>query len=456
MWQNLTRRSFLKGTAATAAAAVLLGCGASTQSASATSVKFAVFSDPHLYDATTLGSGSTDFNTYLNEEGNKDLVSSVGTLTTVINNLSSQSLDFVIVPGDMTKDGELVDHQYMASMLSTLKASGKKVYVVPGNHDINNPSAMSYLAQPATSIAYTTPAQFQSIYANYGFNDAIYSDTGNSLSYIVEPVEGLWLFAIDSCKYSNNIAQGSPTTSGVISGATLSWLLARLADAKAKGKAVLAMMHHNVFPHWSDENALFPGFVVDNYANSISDLKSLSDNGMNVVFTGHFHANNIHCYNFGSSVMYDVETGSLVTYPFPYRTVSYDIAGAALNISTSTVTTVPYFDTTSGTFASYEQNFLTTHMTALTEAMLQLDFGVTDSATEAYLASLFVPAMMAHYAGNSKPSATTLATINAMMASGNSLTQEFGQVLYSLYGQDQSDVATHEDNNLSFTIGKVI
>ena len=48
------------------------------------------------------------------------------------------------------------------------------------------------------------------------------------------------------------------------------------------------------------------------------------DAGIQVVFTGHFHANDIaKTSDTRGNYLYDVETGSPVTYPCPYRIIEY-------------------------------------------------------------------------------------------------------------------------------------
>lgn len=440
--QGITRRAFLQGTVVTTAA-VLLGCGSNGSGSgsvqNATSTNFVVLSDPHLYDSETLGSGTPEFDAYLAQD-NKMLVQSVDTLSVVINNLKAMPLDFVIIPGDMTKDGELVNHQLMAATLAGLQAGGTKVYVVPGNHDINNPAALSYLASPPTPVAQVTPSQFATIYGNFGYNSALYRDTA-SLSYIAEPVPGLWLFAIDSAEYNNNISLGYPVTGGTLSANTLSWILSMLSTAQQKGKTVIGMMHHGILEHFTGESVIFPDFVLTNW-QTVS--QTLSNAGLNIIFTGHFHANDITLKNFGSSTLYDIETGSLVTAPVPYRTINFNIANMTMAISTSTVSTLPYFP---GNFVTFSQSFLQTGLTGLTTGMLSAAPYSMSGALLSEAVSLVVPAMMAHYAGDEVPSATTLATIASLMSSTNATTASFGQSLGSLW----TDIPP-ADNNVTLTL----
>ena len=402
--------------------------------------KFAVFSDPHLYDGTTLGASSPEFAQYVAQD-RKMISDSNEILTSVITDLNTRPLDFVLVTGDLTKDGELADHQLMATKLGVLKAAGKKVFVIPGNHDINNPDALSFLNSPPVPVPTVTPAEFAQIYADFGYSTALYRDP-NSLSYIAEPVAGVWLFALDSCRYANNLNQGYPTTAGSLSSATQSWILDHLAAAKALGKKVIGMEHHGILEHFTGQSVSFPDYVLQDWQNV---AKKLSDNGLNVMFTGHYHANDVTLRDFTTSVLHDVETGSTVTSPSPYRTVDFDVTNKTLAIQTQHVTNTASHPSD---FAAYAQDYLQTGMTGIVGYQLShAPYNLTGPALS-YITGLVVPAFMAHYAGDESPDPTTKATYMGMMGSSDPITKGLGQSLYALW----TDLLP-ADNNLTITIG---
>ena len=259
-------------------ASVLLtlgGCGGDNNTPDATSAKFAVMSDVHTYDVATLGGvtngvvTSPEFAAYIASD-RKMIVESAEILDSAVNDLKSKTLDFVLITGDLTKDGEKVNHQLLATKLAALKASGKKIFVIPGNHDVNNPDAISFKTTPAVKTATVTPAEFKTIYADYGYNAAIATDP-NSLSYIAEPVQGVWLFALDSIQYDNNLTKGSPTTAGAFKPATLTWILDRLAAAKQQNKKVIGMMHHGILEHYTGTNRAVPGICRERFCDRFQD-----------------------------------------------------------------------------------------------------------------------------------------------------------------------------------------
>lgn len=436
------RRTFLK-TMALAGSGLTISLGLSGcnggDDEKPTAMRFAVLSDPHVYDPT-LGTTGTAFETYLAGD-RKMLVQSAEILSTVVSNLLSVSkLDVLIIPGDMTKDGELLCHRKAISLLKPLRDAGIKVYVVPGNHDINNPDAKSYQGSTTTAVANITPEEFSNLYADYGYSAALYRHA-NSLSYIVEPVEGVWLFAIDSCKYADNASLGTPVTSGALSDDLLGWIKTKLAEAKSQGKVSFGMLHHGVVAHFASQPAFFPEYLLDEYA-SVGQM--LAEYGLQLVFTGHFHAQDgaVADYNGdGSLLMYDIETGSTVTSPCAWRIVDLDIATRTFKINSFDVNSIPSMTD----FASFKETFIEQGMLTLYQTYLA-SMGVTGTAL-AQLAPLAAALHVAHFKGDEAPSASTLATLQALMASTDTQTAYLGKALYALAVDPGL-----ADNNLSVTL----
>lgn len=188
---------------------------------------FAIMSDPH-YFAPSLGIGGVAFEKYLAND-RKMLAESKAISESVVESLLQENIKFVLVSGDLTKDGEKQSHIELAKLYGKLVSAGKKVIVVPGNHDISNPHSHKYTGESAEPTPSVTPEEFAEIYKDCGFGSAIARDK-NSLSYISEPVAGLWVFALDACRYKENT--NSPITGGKYSEATLQWINDNLQKAK--------------------------------------------------------------------------------------------------------------------------------------------------------------------------------------------------------------------------------
>lgn len=222
------------------------------------SLKIAVVSDIHYMDPSLLDSNAamgTAFQNYLNQDP-KLLQFSALVFKKVMAQLSIARPDVLLVTGDITKDGEKIDHQIMAGFFDKLRRQGIAVYVMPGNHDINNAKAKKYVGNNEYPIAMTTKSDFESIYANFGYRAAIARDAA-SLSYVVQLQPGLRLISIDASKY-DDYGPGGDIAEGTIKPATLTWILAQLKYAQKTHNRIFAMMHHNLIEHYAGQSQIDP------------------------------------------------------------------------------------------------------------------------------------------------------------------------------------------------------
>jgi hypothetical protein len=260
------------------------------------------------------------------------------------------------------------------------------------------------------------------IYGAYGYDEAIDRDP-NSLSYVAEPVQGTWLLAMDPCKYLNNLEY--PETSGAFSVETLAWILEKLQEAEAQGKTVIGFMHHGITEHFVGQTVLFPEYVIDDWPTVSATLASA---GLQIVFTGHYHSNDITLSTAGGNDLYDVETGSLVTYPCPIRFVTLLNGEAA--ISSEFIESIPY-DTGGVPFPEYAYDYIFQGLQGIAITML-MDLGL-DEPTAQTFAPYVAEAFIAHYAGDESPSPEALAFIDTLLNSGDQLLVFFGQFMGSVY-----------------------
>jgi 3',5'-cyclic AMP phosphodiesterase CpdA len=266
----------------------------------------------------------------------------------LIKNLKSS---IVLVPGDLTKDGEKSSHELAANYLALLKAAGKKVYVVPGNHDILNGHSYKYVGDGMERTPNITAGQFAQIYADYGFKDALQRDE-DSLSYVAEPQPGLWLLGLDANRYKDNIEGKESITDGKFSSKTLTWIENVLGQAAKENKAVIVVMHHGIMEHYVGQEKNYGEYIVDNYEEV---AKLFANYNVRMVFTGHYHAQDIteKKYDNGKFI-FDIETGSLVTYPCPIRVVALNKDQIA-SISEERVTSIKSHPTD---FPAYARQYL--------------------------------------------------------------------------------------------------
>ena len=298
--------------------------------------KFVVISDPHYYD-TRLGTEGKAYQDYLISD-RKLLEESGEIIDTAVNEISSLSADFVIVCGDLTKDGEKVNHQGLAVKLKRLADSGKKIFVVPGNHDVANGEAVRYQGDRTEPVPAVSAQMFAEIYRDLGYGAALERDP-NSLSYVVEPVSGLWLLALDTCKWQENQPDQEPHIDGAYSAQTFQWIERMLIQSRKAGKAVIVFQHHGILEHYPHNKKFYSDYMVADFERAGSMLSRF---GVDLVFTGHWHAQDITLKTFDNPrrAIYDIETGSLVTAPCPYRRVTIDSNQKAV-IESRFITAIP-------------------------------------------------------------------------------------------------------------------
>lgn len=87
-------------------------------------IRFAIASDLHIALPETIDAEAKRF--HLTQF-------SIPALEVVLQHLQNLNLDFLLLPGDLTQDGEILNHCWLKTQLEKLPFP---VYVIPGNHDI--------------------------------------------------------------------------------------------------------------------------------------------------------------------------------------------------------------------------------------------------------------------------------------------------------------------------------
>jgi 3',5'-cyclic AMP phosphodiesterase CpdA len=296
-------------------------------------LKIAVVSDPHYLHSSLLINNAENgaaFQKDLVANPNKALMAySASIFKSVFVDLIKEKPDVLLIPGDLTKDGELVSHEQMAGYLNMLREKGIKVFVVPGNNDIRNKDAVGYNGDFSYPVTNISPEQFRNMYMNHGYGDAIARDDA-SLSYVAELVPGLRLLAIDACMYNPVGSRG-----GHLSSKTQMFIYDQLNKARDKNIPIIAMMHHSLIEHMTNENLFIRNTVLDSSQAVAEAMMSL---GLEVIFTGHGHSNDITQYVKGSGILYDISTGSTLTFPSQFRMVT--LKNKEMQISTQYVTEI--------------------------------------------------------------------------------------------------------------------
>ncbi|MGK7875722.1 MAG: metallophosphoesterase [Xenococcaceae cyanobacterium] len=242
--------------------------------------RFAVVSDLHIALPQTILAHPSRFH----------LVElSIPALEIILEHLEQLHLDFLLLPGDLTQHGEPENHQWLQQRLESLPFP---VYVVPGNHDVPN------LLPTDQSIGLK---DFPSYYRQFGYENP------QQLYYTCEILPGVQLIALNSNQFD---FQGQQL--GYLDNAQLAWLKQILTQVK--NKLVLVMIHHNVVEHLPGQSRHELGrrYMLE---NAPVLLQMLREFGVKLIFSGHLHVQNVT----EEQGIYEITTGSIVSYPHPYR-----------------------------------------------------------------------------------------------------------------------------------------
>ncbi|MCE5205540.1 MAG: metallophosphoesterase [Porphyromonadaceae bacterium] len=255
-------------------------------------------------------------------------------LDKVLADLGRETPQILLITGDLTNHGERQSHLAFIELLRPLQKAGTRIFVIPGNHDVNIPDARAYKGDTSSPVEGITPGEFARFYGEFGYDKALSRDSA-SLSYLAEIDEKTWLLCIDSNRYQEY--QATSISAGRILPETLAWALQILREAKEKGITVLGMMHHGLVEHMPNQEVFFPDYLVDDWKVMAGRL---ADAGLGVIFTGHFHANDITLFTSPEgNRIFDVETASLAQYPFAYRIMQ--LQEKELTVDTRFVTSIP-------------------------------------------------------------------------------------------------------------------
>ncbi|MBQ4337906.1 MAG: metallophosphoesterase [Clostridia bacterium] len=305
--------------------------------ASASTASFAVLSDIHYLSSELYAQGSEAWNQYLEtserqmEEADAILENAFEIAEVTLQEAKENNSAYVLIPGDITKDGEYLSHVAMAEKFRAFEEeTGIPVFVIPGNHDVNNSNAADYTGEEAAKARITTPEEFSSIYADFGYNEALarYQPEGEgayggSLSYTALLEGGYLLLAIDSCMYSeDNGAEGNEhVTGGRIGDGLMQWIVEQCDYAEENNLRIVTMQHHNLIPHIEIEEATLFAFVVEDWQR-ICDF--YADNGIHYVFTGHLHAQDTASYvSDNGETVTDILTSTLTGFPNKLRSAVF-------------------------------------------------------------------------------------------------------------------------------------
>jgi 3',5'-cyclic AMP phosphodiesterase CpdA len=353
-----------------------------------------------------------------------------------LEDLRKKEIKYVALPGDFTDDGQPMNVKLLKTILDQYTEDfGMRFFITTGNHDPVTPfggigSKVDYIGakgRPQTIAGFDGKNHLDSIprieqinywgyyeickelgsfgffpdkkdifwshpfleldYEGYEFEKALVlskiknrlyevGDSGYFLpdaSYVVEPVEGIWLLAIDGNVYSprfeedNELKGWSGSSIGFNLAAQhkqqqLNWIKNVTAEAKKRGKTLLSFSHYPLADfHDGTSEKMASVFGINKFqlvrvpTHQVSD--QYAEAGIRVHLAGHMHLNDtgIHWTQSGKSLI-NIQVPSLAAYPPAYKIVSQR-PDQALEITTVRLYEVSRFDEFFGIY-SMEYDYL--------------------------------------------------------------------------------------------------
>ncbi len=343
-----------------------------------TSMDFATISDLHFYPESLM-SDSKAWEEYC-ESTTKQFPQSESIIRTAIETAMTRNPDlkYILVPGDLTKDGEYESHIKLAEILEEYEEKyGVDFLVTTGNHDINQEKSSTFANGKQEKARALQASEFDDVYKNLGYDLAVsrYSEDDaniqNQLSYAADLKDNKGnysyrLIVIDSCIYAFDGQTPFKETGGRITPELMAWVKGLAEDAYKNGKTPMVMLHHGLAPHMETEPSITFAFPLYDY---LEVAEAFASWGIHYAFSGHLHTDDISSViNDDGEVLYDVETASVTSYPCTYREMTintYKDGESDMNFES-----IPFDDAVPYTFdgVTYEKG-------AYAYEVFQLSFG---------------------------------------------------------------------------------
>lgn len=281
-----------------------------------TPITIFVASDIH-YMSKELYDGGEAFKKYMESSNGRNFLYIDEVVRAFAYEAEGQKPDALVISGDLTNNGEKTNHLALAERLRELEEnSGTKVYIIPGNHDIDNPWARKFVKKKMKEVESVIPEEFAEIYHEFGYGEAISRDEF-TLSYLVAPSESLWILMLDTNLYRSNRQNDSPTVGGALFEETLEWIEECTNLAREKGAEIITVSHHNLLKH--SENRYF-GYTISQNERALEVYEKLN---ILLNLSGHIHAQSIKSQDFENGTFYDIVTGTMSSYPARYGVLKY-------------------------------------------------------------------------------------------------------------------------------------
>ena len=273
-------------------------------------VSFYLVTDTHYFE-NNLGAEGKAFEKKMSTEQYFVRESSAIVKSTFKRISEDKETDIVIIPGDLTKNGEKESHISFIKELYKLKESGKKIFVITAGHDYGEFS-YAFKNDERIQVEGTDFNDLCDMYRDFGYGDAIAIDAPTH-SYVAEITEGVRMLAICCDSFEQ--------PKGAMDERHMAWAKEQIDKAKEDNCSIFAICHYPIIPS-------VPVFdlVGDAKIKEWRKVASfLADNGVELILTGHMHIQSINeFYSENGNRLIDVCTACLAGSPAKYRKISID------------------------------------------------------------------------------------------------------------------------------------
>lgn len=289
---------------------------------------FYLVTDPHYYDSSFRRTGSAY------EERSKTDQKCVAETPAIIDAgfkqiANDKSTDIVLIPGDLVYRGEYQSHVGFREKLYKLRDSGKKIYLITARHDYAE-DPVEFDGDKTIPVKGMEREELRDFYREFGFDGAI-SEHRESMSYVTQLAAGIRLLALNcdgDCKDFKGIWDDQ-----------MNWALEQIKDAHESGNYIFAMTHYPLLP-FSSVMYLLGDAKLTNWQETANKL---ADAGVDLIFTGHMHAQAVTEYTSpGGNKITDVQTGCFVGCPCAYRKVTFKESNTVADIKSYTIEDFDY------------------------------------------------------------------------------------------------------------------
>ncbi|MCL2299512.1 MAG: metallophosphoesterase, partial [Firmicutes bacterium] len=286
-------------------------------------LRVAVLADPHFYADKMTGGFCDAYKAQSASKGRPAELAEtlfLAALQEIKSRVKTDGLEYLLVPGDMTRDGEYEGHVRVARLLRDFERdTGIPVAVVPGNHDVSKGNAADYSSGKREQARNLSPDEFLSLYAKLGYDLPNCERMPGTLSYAADLGKRYRLIAFDDYRHAL-VGAEKPAQE-----ALQAWVVGQCEKAKAAGKTIVGLGHHTLGEQLGGQEALMDNFAMV-YPRGVGE--AFADAGMHFYLSGHLHLSEIAVLvSDRGEPLYDITTASTASFPGDYRTVKFSTAG---------------------------------------------------------------------------------------------------------------------------------